>query len=117
MLWCTFDDQYPFNLLESLELYGTYQDWLEGGPKLSEIPDLVKRWESLASGAHPGWPVYCAIRAEDYREDGFLPRYVCIGNFRANWTREPNWCGSAMVIVWYQEKNPIDDGAGGETFV
>jgi hypothetical protein len=110
MIWCTFDKQYPFNFLDSLRLFGTYEDWLMGQPKLSEIPDLVQRWESAASGVHPGWPVHSAIRAEDYRKDGFLPNHVCIGYFRSNWTREPNWCGSAMGVVWYQEKNPIDDG-------
>jgi hypothetical protein len=110
MLWCTFDKQYPFNFLNNLSLFGTYEDWLMGAPKLSEMPDLVKRWETAASGIHPGWPVYTAIRPEDYKNDGFLPDYVCIGFFASNWTREPNWNCSAVVIVWYQEKSPIDGG-------
>jgi hypothetical protein len=110
MLWCTSEEQYPFNFFDELHLYGTYEDWLAGGPKVRDMPDLVKRWESRAIELHPGWPIHTAVQTEDYRDDGFLPSYVCIGNFRSNWTREPNWCGSAMVIVWYQEKCPIDDG-------
>jgi hypothetical protein len=86
MLWCTFNDQYPFNFLDSLELFGTYQDWLMGGPRLSEIPDLVKRWESAASRVHPGWPVYSAIRAEDYRKDGLLG---CSVTLQCRMRREP----------------------------
>ncbi len=81
-----------------------------GRPKQSQIPELAQEWASTAQRLHPGWPVHSAIREEDYIKYGLLPGYVCIGQFKSNWTREPNRCGSIMVIVWDQEKNPIDDG-------
>ncbi len=109
LLFCTFEERYPFSFLDSLHLYGTYEDWLMGSPKPAEMPKLLRRWEERAEALHSGWPVHSAIKASDYTEQGLLPQYVCAGFFRSHWTHEEKFSGSGLVIVWYQNESPVEE--------
>jgi hypothetical protein len=107
LLCCTSPDQ-PYDALDSLHLYSAYEDWLLGGPKATEMPELLQRWESRAQALHPGWPVHSSVQAGDYDEAGYLPHYVCIGYFTASESRDPQMSGAAMVLIWYQNKCPVE---------
>jgi len=107
-LLCHTSPDQPYEVLETLHLYGTYQDWLLGRPKPNEMADIVKDWETNARRLYPHWPVHSAVDASDYDERGYLPRFVCIGYFTASETRDPQMSGSALVIIWYQAKCPVD---------
>ena len=98
----------PYDVLESLHLCSAYEDWLMGGPKASEMGDLLKEWESRAQALYPGWPVRSAVQAGDYDEAGYLAHFVCIGFLTASKSRDPEMHGSAMVLVWYQNKCPVE---------
>lgn len=92
--------------LDELHLYSTYEDWLMGGPKASEMEDLMRRWEARARTMYKGWPVHSVPASRDSK--GFLPLHVCIGFFSASETRDPGMSASALVIVWYQQTCPVD---------
>jgi hypothetical protein len=77
-------------------------------PKATDMPDLLKRWESRAQALYPGWPVRSAVQAGDYDAAGYLAHFVCIGYFTASESRDPEMSGSAMVLVWYQDKCPVE---------
>ncbi len=60
---CGGPREQPYDVLDSLHLYGTYEDWLMGRPKASQMPELLERWESRAQELYGNWPVYSAVQA------------------------------------------------------
>lgn len=105
MLYCTWLGQ-TYDSLESLHLYSAFEDWILGGPKATEMPELLKLWESRTRALYPGWPVHSAVQPGDFDEAGYLVNYLCIGFFTASESREAGRSGSAMVLVWYQKQMP-----------
>jgi hypothetical protein len=93
--------------LDSLHLYRTYEDWLIGGPKASEMESLMRRWAGRAQALYQDWPVH-SVQPVPRDEEGFLPDHVCIGFFYSPESREPDMDGSALVMVWYQQTCPVD---------
>jgi hypothetical protein len=75
-LLCGASLDQPYDVLESLHLYSAYDGWLMGGPKASEMSDLLKEWESKAQALYPGWPVRSAVQTGDYDEAGYLAHFV-----------------------------------------